>query len=323
MTLPRHIKNGILLSVKNMQTTRLFEILYILLNRERVTAKELADRFEVSTRTIYRDIDALGIAGVPIYTEKGKGGGISLMPDFVMNKSMLNEAEQQEVLSSLQGLAQLNMVQTDTTIEKLSATFNKTATDWLEVDFSEWESNNTQIFATLKEAILQHQIIEFDYLTSDGGVTHRQVEPVKLWFKSRSWYLKTFCLLRQNPRTFKLTRIRNLVLTDLYFPEREIQLNPEQVDTEPSAPMIDFKLKIDPAAAYRIFDDFGNSELQPDGSYLVDVSWVEDDWIYGLILSYGEYIEVIGPPQARETFCRKVEKINKKYVLEVRSRRLD
>ena len=297
-----------------MQTSRLFEILYILLNKKRVTAKELAERFEVSTRTIYRDIDVISIAGVPIYTEKGKGGGISLMPGFVMNKSVLNDTEQQEVLSSLQGLAQLKISQTDTTLEKLSATFNKTATDWLEVDFSGWENNNTQIFATLKEAILQHQIIEFDYLTSDGQITHRQVEPVKLWFKSRAWYLKTFCLLRQSPRTFKLTRIRNLTLTELHFPKRETEPIPEQAGTIPSTPIIDFKLKIAPAAAYRIFDDFGNGELQADGSYIVDVSWTPDDWIYGLILSYGEYIEIIGPLQARETFRKKVEKINEKYL---------
>ena len=292
-----------------MQTTRLFEILYILLNKKRITAKELAARFEVSTRTIYRDIDTLSIAGIPIYTEKGKGGGISLMPDFIMNKSMLNEIEQQEVLASLQGLSQLNVNQSDTTIEKLSATFNKPVTDWLEVDFSEWESNNAQTFATLKDAILKRQIIEFDYLNKNGKITNRQVEPIKLWFKSRSWYLKTFCLLRQSARTFKLTRIRNLTPTNLNFSERELQPTPEKAEDDLKAPIIDFKLKIDPIAAYRIFDDFGNGKLQEDGSYIVHVSWYEDDWIYGLILSYGEHIEVLAPPQARENFRKKVEKI--------------
>ena len=297
-----------------MQTTRLFETLYILLNKKRVTAKELAERFEVSTRTIYRDIDTISIAGIPIYTEKGKGGGISLMPDFVMNKSVLNEVEQQEILSSLQGLAQLNITQTDTTIEKLSATFNKTVTDWLEVDFSEWESNNTEIFATLKDAIVQRQIIEFDYLNSDGKITSRQVEPIKLWFKSRAWYLKTFCLLRQSERTFKLTRIRNLTLTDLHYPKRDLQPIPEKVATDESVPIIDFKLKIDPAAAYRIFDDFGNGKIQADGSYIVYVSWPADDFIYGLILSYGEHIEVLEPLQARDTIRKQVGIINEKYL---------
>lgn len=297
-----------------MQTTRLFEILYILLNKEHITAKELAARFEVSTRTIYRDIDAIGMAGVPIYTEKGKGGGIRLMSDFVINRSVLNDSEQQEVLASLQGLAQLNIVQTDTTLEKLSATFNKRATNWLEVDFSEWECDNTQLFATLKTAILERNIIEFNYLKSDGNTTHRQVEPVKLWFKSRAWYLKTFCLLRQSERIFKLTRIRNLMVTDRYFSERDIQLEQEQVDPDFLAPMTHFKLKIEPAAAYRVFDDFGKGQLQADGSYLVDVNWTGDEWLYGLILSYAENIEIIEPVHARERIRKKVEKINKKYL---------
>ena len=297
-----------------MQTTRLFEILYILLNKERVTARELAERFEVSTRTIYRDIDAISMAGVPIYTEKGKGGGIRLMPDFVMNKSVLNDSEQQEILSSLQGLAQLNVAHSDTTLEKLSAIFNKTATNWLEVDFSEWGYDHTQLFANLKTAILQHQIIEFNYLTPDGKTTHRQVEPTTLWFKSTSWYLKAFCLLRQSARIFKLTRIRNLTLTDMHFSERVILLEDEQVDTEVSIPIINFKLKIEPVAAYRVFDDFGNGALQADGSYIVNVSCCECDWIYSIILSYGEQIEIIEPPCARESMRKKVEKINRKYL---------
>ena len=279
-----------------------------------MTAGALAERFEVSTRTIYRDIDAISLAGIPIYTEKGKGGGISLMPDFVMNKSVLNENEQQEVLSSLQGLAQLNLIQTDTTLEKLSATFNQTATNWLEVDFSEWETDNTQLFAMLKTAILQQKVIAFDYLAPDGQTTRRQVEPMNLWFKSRAWYLKTFCLLRQSARTFKLTRIRNLTLTDTHFLERADQSSPDQLESELPMPLINFKFKIEPAAAYRIFDDFGGGELQADGSYLVNVSWTEDDWVYGLILSYAEYIEVIEPAHVREIIQKKVEKINKKYL---------
>lgn len=297
-----------------MQLNRLFEILYILLNKERITAKELAERLEVSTRTIYRDIDALCLAGIPIYTEKGKGGGICLLPDFIMSKSMLSDNEQQEILSSLQGLAQLNITQTDTTLEKLSATFNKTATNWLEVDFSQWECDNTELFATLKTAILERKIIEFDYLNSDGQSSHRQVEPMHLWFKSRDWYLKAFCLLRQSARIFKLTRIRNLMLTDVHFSKREIQHESKQNDLNSLPPMIDFKLKIEPMAAYRVWDDFGNGTLQEDGSYLVNVHWAEDDWVYRLILSYGEHIEVIEPKHVREKLREKACKIKKKHL---------
>jgi len=302
-----------------MQTTRLFEILYVLLSREQVTAKELASRFEVSTRTIYRDIETISIAGIPLYTEKGKGGGIRIMPDFVMNKSILNDNEQEEILSSLQGLAQMNIAQSDATLEKLSATFNKTATDWLEVDFSEWGYDNTELFATLKTAILKGQIIEFGYLNPTGESSFRQVEPIKLWFKSRAWYLKAFCLLRQDARTFKLTRIRNLTLTNQHFLKREEQIQLEEIEPEtetPSVPpvFLDFELRIESVCGYRIVDDFGGGKLQSDGSYLVKITCPDNDWIYRMILSYEENIEVLSPPSARENIRKKIEKINEKYL---------
>ena len=107
MTHHCHIFVIYLFWVMKLQTSRLFEIIYLLLNKERVTAKELAERFGISTRTIYRDIDSIGLAGIPIYSEKGKGGGISLLPDFVLSKSVFSEQEQNEILSMLHGLSQI------------------------------------------------------------------------------------------------------------------------------------------------------------------------------------------------------------------------
>ena len=120
-----------------MQINRLLEIVYILLSKKTVTAKELAGRFGVSQRTIYRDIDALSLAGIPVYTEKGKGGGISLLPGFVLNKSILSEGEQQEILSALQGLSAVSAAQTDNVLQKLSALFNTNSIGWIDVDFSD------------------------------------------------------------------------------------------------------------------------------------------------------------------------------------------
>ena len=117
---------------------RLFEIIYILLNKKSTTARELAEHFGVSQRTIYRDVDTLSLADIPVYTEKGKGGGISLLPDFVLNKSILSEQEQNEILSALQGLSSVKTTETDQVLKKLSTIFNKNTVNWLEVDFSDW-----------------------------------------------------------------------------------------------------------------------------------------------------------------------------------------
>ena len=161
-----------------MQINRLLEIVYVLLRQKTVTAKELAEKFEVSQRTIYRDVDTLSLAGIPVYTEKGKGGGISLLPEFVVSKSILSESEQNEILSALHGLSNIKTVETNQVLQKLSAVFNKTAVSWLEVDFTDWSFRGGKEFNDFKTAILERRIAEFDYYSAYGEFTHRRVEPI-------------------------------------------------------------------------------------------------------------------------------------------------
>ncbi len=110
-----------------MKINRLFQIVYILLERKTITAKELADKFEVSTRTIYRDIEVLSSSKIPIYANKGKGGGINLLDNFVLDKSLLTEEEQNQILFSLQSLQKLNIDNEKTLLEKMSMLFNKSS----------------------------------------------------------------------------------------------------------------------------------------------------------------------------------------------------
>jgi len=300
-----------------MQASRLFEIIYLLLNKKRVTAKELAERFEVSTRTIYRDIDTIGLAGIPVYTEKGKGGGISLLPDFVLSKSLLSDEEQNEILSALQGLSYIQAAESGQVLQKLSAIFNKTAANWLEVDFSDWSFANGELFNNFKAAVLEKKLCEFDYYSTYGEKTYRRVEPMQLWFKAKAWYLKAYCLTRQDMRLFKLTRIRNLTVTDEVFRERDLLAMPPKTDSpERQRPDVFLRLKIAPEMAYRVYDEheWDVEEMQPDGSYIVSIKWPEDQWIYGIILSFGEYIEVLEPAHIRKIMKEKGQKISEKYL---------
>ena len=300
-----------------MKLNRLFEIVYILLQKRSVAAKELAEHFGVSVRTVYRDIEVLSLAGVPVYTEQGKGGGISLLPDFVLNKSILSEQEQSEILSALQGLSNVKTVETDKVLEKLSTIFNRTAVNWLNVDFSDWSFATGQFFNDLKTAILTKRIAQFDYYSTSGEKTHRRIEPIQLWFKSKSWYIKGFCLTRQDVRTFKLTRVKNLLLTDEYFMERNLlpviitsELNGHEKED------VTLKLKIEPQMAYRVHDEFEEHmiEKQTEGSYIITVTWPEDEWVYGKILSYGEYITVLEPEHIRKIIKTKLKKASEKYL---------
>lgn len=126
-----------------MQESRLFKIVYYLLDKGKVTAPELAEKFEVSTRTIYRDIDALSGAGIPIYAETGRNGGIYLMNGFVLDKVVLSEEEKQEILTALQSINTIQSVNNSQTLQKLSAMFNINSENWLEVDFSRWGNKGT------------------------------------------------------------------------------------------------------------------------------------------------------------------------------------
>ncbi len=192
-----------------MQESRLFKIIYYLLDKGSATARELAERFEVSVRTIYRDIDVLSGAGIPVYTETGRNGGIYLLSDFILDKTIISAQEKQEILSSLQGLAVINSEHKKDIMEKLSALFQIHSADWIEVDFSRWgdKPQDNKKFEILKTAVIQNRCIKIFYADSYGKSNERIIQPLKLFYKSKDWYLKAYCRLKQDFRMFKLNRI--------------------------------------------------------------------------------------------------------------------
>lgn len=320
------VKHAILLSssifyhvleVIIMQISRLFEIVYILLNKKTTTAKELAQRFEVSVRTIYRDIDTLSSAGIPIYTSQGKGGGISLLDDYVLNKSLLSESEQNEILFALQSLAITQNPEIHKVLSKLSNLFNKSTTNWIEVDLSPWGSDNNKTceFTLLKNAILNHQIIEFTYFNSSGKKCVRKVEPLKLIFKVHAWYLQGFCLTKDGYRIFKISRMSNLEITQDCFTDRELEEMTADHREKDSQTFIDVQLKITPQGAYRVFDEFEEKDItiNQDGSFTVMASLPESKWLFHYILSFGTDIEVLAPKSLREMIEEKLDEMIRKY----------
>jgi len=310
-----HLYDKIIL-VMNMQINRLLELVYILLHRKSVPARELAELLGVSRRTIYRDIDTLSLAGIPIYTEKGKGGGVTLLPNSVLNKSILSEQEQNEILTALHGLSNMRVSEAGQVLQKLSTIFNKTAINWLHVDFSDWSGLN-DYFNDFKTAILEQRIVEFDYYNSYGDKTFRHIEPIQLWFKSKTWYLKGFCLTKQSMRVYKLSRVKNLIVTDNYFLEQDLSdtqdISASSNEQEQSEILI--KLRIWPEMKYRLFDDFKEEDIeeQSDGSFILTVSLPEDNWVYSFVLSFGEYAEVLEPEHLRKTIKDKVKKMSARY----------
>ena len=300
-----------------MQINRLFEMIYILLSKKSITAKELAERFEVSVRTIYRDIDTLSSAGIPIYASQGKGGGISLLDDYVLDKSVLSEREQNEILYALQSLAITQAPETDKVLAKLSSLFNKNETSWIEVDFSPWGSdkNRTCQFTIIKDAILSRRIIEFIYFSSSGEKNIRRVETIKLVFKVNAWYLKAFCLTRNTFRIFKITRMSDVLMTPVSFSEKDFEELPESDQEQKTQKWIDVCLKISAQGAYRVYDEFNENDItkNQDGSFTVSASLPENKWLIRYILSFGADVEVLAPQNIRDMIRSELTKIISKY----------
>jgi predicted DNA-binding transcriptional regulator YafY len=286
-----------------MQINRLFEIVYILLEKKSATAAELSQRFEVSQRTVYRDIEALCQAGIPVCTQKGRSGGISLPENFVLNKSLLTPGEQGEILAALKGLHAVSSIEGEAALSKLSSLFGDANPNWIEVDFSNWSNVKQEKFSEIKAAVIGRRVILFDYYGASGEKTARAAEPLQLWFKDRTWYVKAFCRLKGGMRTFKLSRMVNLRLTEEIFDRtlpKEIR-DPNKI-MPPSEYWVQLTMEIDASMAYRVYDELDESEIEKkeDGSFLVTVSFPEDQWVYGWILSFGCHARVLEPAHVRE-----------------------
>ena len=297
-----------------MKDNRLFRILYYILEKEKVTANELADKFEVSVRTIYRDIDSISSVGVPIFTTQGKGGGIKIDNEFILNKSLFDANEKEEIIAALQGLEKTNEAYKSELITKLSALFKIKNSNWIDIDFTSWRSNNTyqDLFNTLKIAIINKNIISFSYISSKAEKINRRVKPIRLLFKEQDWYLYAFCLLRNDFRYFKLSRIKDLeVLAINYEDNFENEVLKKELKYEN---IVNIKLKFNKSVAFRVYDEFKAIEEDEKGNLYVEIKIPNNYKLYNYIFSFGANVEILEPEEIRTQFKNMINKIAKKYI---------
>ena len=298
-----------------MKINRYFEIIYLLLDRKTLTAKWLAEHFEISTRTVYRDIEGLMQAGIPLYMKKGKGGGISLLPNFVLNKAFLSEEDKTRMLTALKALDSVAYDKNENFINKISSFFGKEGADWIEIDFSSWNGYGLERenFFVLKEAVLSKREVSFEYSNTKGEIAVRRVEPLKLCYKGSSWYLYAYCMDKKAERFFKLKRIKVVELSDRIFyrdaPPAIFNNNIFHTDK-----FIKLKMKISQKAAYRIYDEFSVYQKNDDGTFTAEINFPEGPWLFSYLASFGEEAEVLEPEAIRKMLAEKLINISKKYL---------
>ena len=298
-----------------MKINRLFEIIYLLLDRKKMTAQELAEYFEVSQRTILRDIDALSQAKIPIYTSQGKGGGIGIMDHYVLNKTFLSEAEQNEILFALQSVRITEQLEVDETLSRIGALFQKGNREWVKIDFARWSNKEEDQlkFKQLKEAILAECMVSFSYASTYGKVEKRKVVPLQLVFKAKAWYLQAYSIEIEAYRTFKLNRLSHIEVLDEKW--KGVHLTIPEIEVVESVALIHLKFTVAPEMSYRIYDEFGTQAIteKNDGSLTVETHLPEDQWLYDFLFSLGTKVSIHEPKQVKERMKKYLEEMLNYY----------
>ena len=340
---------------------RMLGMIYLLMNKGTVTAAELAERFEVSVRTIYRDVETLSMAGIPVYARKGKNGGISITREFVLDKMLVTRQEQTQILSALESLKETGALKEEEILIKLGDFFRAEPLNWVSIDFSDWSGRRGELYGQIREAILFHNVLVFDYYGQYGGMSHREVEPVQLLFREYTWYLRAFCRTRQEMRLFKVLRMKRVERKEESFTPRAEegrQIFPEQIcgniagdvnvgggsvgDGNPGGGNVcgggdadavdatgkaeaddvpadktyrEIVLRIDKKEAWRVYDRFEEDQITvlADGSFEIRMCCQVDDWVYGVILSFGPSARVLGPGEIIEEIRSRIQAMGKLY----------
>ncbi len=310
-----------------MKLDRLISILVILLRKERVQAKELAEMFEVSTRTILRDVDAINLAGIPIVTYQGINGGIGIAEGYRLDKSVLTNEDIAAIITTLKGMSKtLPNTKHEVLMEKLKNVLPvsqleilNTKVNQLVIDLSPWGGNDClkEKLALIRQAIENTKKIEFSYIDLHGNRTKRKVEPYSLVLKGQKWYVYAWCCLRQDFRLFKISRIKELIISDSVYEPREVSLDQlpwEDRWGQASHNMIALELIFEKEMENIIEEWFGEDRVKDEqGRIMVKSLMPENEWLYGFILSFGTTVEVISPPHVRSILGEISKGIYEKY----------
>lgn len=307
-----------------MKIERLLAITVLLLNRRRVTAGELAERFEVSARTIYRDIQTLNGAGIPVVSSQGHEGGIAIPENYKLSRQLLTLGDMLSILSMLKGVNQtLQNADVDQVIEKITALIPEDQEekyhkhiDSFVIDITPW-GMQSRIAETLKvahAAISDSILLDFVYTDSNGQKSRRSVEPHTLLYKNFGWYLLAYCRLRSDFRIFRLSRIRDVVTSHEHFARKSCP-DPETFMARKERPQVTLKLRFAKEVRIKVEDHFDEHQLsyEKDGSVLATFELPEDDWILSFLLSFGSDVEVLSPLCWRERIQKKCMEIEKLY----------
>ncbi|USG64833.1 YafY family transcriptional regulator [Brevibacillus ruminantium] len=310
-----------------MKLDRLLAITMILIQKRRVPAKELAEMFEVSVRTIYRDIEAINQAGIPVVSFPGANGGIGIMENYRLNQHILTQEELASITMALKSVsssyrdtrAEVVLGKIQGMMDNKQAEAFRAMSEQIYVDFSPWGKDQAQKekLTRIKQAIQSTRLLSFTYHSAAGTISERVTEPHTLVLKGRKWYLYAYCRSKMAFRLFKLSRIKNPLPDGEQFVRREINLEELPWDKEWHQPeqTVQLQLRFAPQLRTTVEEMFGvdSVEIDEQGYSLISEQYPLDNWLYGFVLSFGPGVEVLQPLSFRTELRRLAEGICKIY----------
>ncbi|WP_086349064.1 helix-turn-helix transcriptional regulator [Candidatus Enterococcus clewellii] len=293
------------------QQSRMFYIMNYLSVHQETTAPFLAEKLEVSVRTIYRDLDNLSGLGFPVYAQNGRNGGIRLLENHQLPATFVTEEEQETILSGLENLAVTEFGGADELAVKMSSLFKRSADSWLAIDYSGWRKTEEKDYIELLTmARKQKRCVFLTYENSQGETSEREVAPNKLFFKQHNWYLSGYCYLKEAHRVFKLRRIKQLSISDRPL---DPSLLTEDYMPEYSYQQLEFAIEAE--LLPRMQEELSNLQIEPLGKRLRVSTWLATgEWLFSYLLSYGASLEVLEPKEVRERIELEIQKYQKLYL---------
>lgn len=308
-----------------MKVDRLVSIIMILLEKKRIGAQELADMFEVSPRTIYRDIDAINMAGIPVRSMPGVGGGFEIMQEYKIDKKIFSKSDLSAILMGLSGL--LSMIRGDELVNALAKVKSFIPVDvakdielkanQIYIDLSPW-MNNTDIqpqLESIKMALQESRLLSFEYADRYGNRTSRIVEPYQLVLKSNRWYFQGYCYKRNDFRLFKLSRISDLHVQEQFFIPRDYQKPQLDFGDMLITMQTEIIIRIHKTIMDRVLDYCTYEHFSSDGDehYIVRFPFIENDYYYNILLSFGDKCECLEPLHVRTQMKLRIQNIAALY----------
>lgn len=304
-----------------MKIDRLVSIIMILLDKERIGAQALADMFEVSPHTIYRDIDTINMAGIPVHSTSGVGGGFEIMRNYKLDKKVFSTADLSALLMGLSSLS--NTVRGDELVNALAKVKSFIPADkakdielkanQIHIDLTPWMGNRNigPHLETIKTALQDSRLLTFGYSAHHGNKTERVVEPYQLVLKNSHWYFQGYCHMRSDYRLFKLSRISNLQIKDEFFIPRDYQKPILEVSDIIETMQTKIKIRIHQDVMDRVLDYCAYEEFTPAGEehYIVDFPFIENDYYFDILFSFGNKSECLEPLSIRKEMKRRIHDI--------------